>query len=153
MGQIQNWFQESQAGRQCKGRQPRNFYFLQLMLNAHFNPFSGQFPSSTTPISLLSAVQLLRHGASRCQNSGGGGRREPHRRRRLSTAAAVYKFSPIVEGGGEKEDFLSFLLSLLSSPLTDLRFFSMESAPPVKCERSERGRPRSSVRMFDLLSP
>ena len=34
--QIQNWFQESQAGRQSKGRQPRNFDFLQLMLDAHW---------------------------------------------------------------------------------------------------------------------
>ena len=35
--QIQNWFQESQAGRQCKGRQPGNFDFLQLTLNVHCN--------------------------------------------------------------------------------------------------------------------
>ena len=27
--QIQNWFQKSQDGRQCKGAQPSNFYFLQ----------------------------------------------------------------------------------------------------------------------------
>ena len=34
--QIQNWFQESQAGRQGKDRQPRNFDFLQLTLNAQW---------------------------------------------------------------------------------------------------------------------
>ena len=84
------------------------------------------------------------------RTAAGGRGREPQWRRRLSTAAAVYKFSPIVEGGG-RERGLSFFLAI--SPLTDLRFFSKESAPPVKCERSERGRPRSSVRMFDLLSP
>ena len=33
--QIQNWFYRKSKGRQCKGRQPRNFDFLQLMLNAH----------------------------------------------------------------------------------------------------------------------
>ena len=33
--QIQNWFQESQASRQYKGRQPRNFDLLQLTFNAH----------------------------------------------------------------------------------------------------------------------
>ena len=41
--QIQDWFHRKSKGRQCKGRQPRNFDFLQLMLNAHssggkFNP-------------------------------------------------------------------------------------------------------------------
>ena len=35
--QIQNWFQEIQASRQCRGRQPRNFDFLKLTLNAHWD--------------------------------------------------------------------------------------------------------------------
>ena len=29
---LKTGFTESQAGRQCKGRQPRNFDFLQLMM-------------------------------------------------------------------------------------------------------------------------
>ena len=34
--QIQNWFHRKSKGRQCKGRQPRNFDFLQLTLIAHW---------------------------------------------------------------------------------------------------------------------
>ena len=33
--QVQNWFQESHAGRQCKGSRHRSSDFLQLKLNAH----------------------------------------------------------------------------------------------------------------------
>ena len=33
--QIQYWFHRKSKGRQCKGRRPRNFDFLQLILNAH----------------------------------------------------------------------------------------------------------------------
>ena len=35
---IQNWFHRKSQGRQGKGRWPRNFDFLQLMLNAHYFP-------------------------------------------------------------------------------------------------------------------
>ena len=43
--QIQNWFYRKSKGRQCKGRQPRNFDFLQLMLNAHWiGLIQGQKP-------------------------------------------------------------------------------------------------------------
>ena len=48
--QIQNWFQESQVGRQCKGRQPRNFDFLQLTHIAR--SFFLEFQWYTSPSAL-----------------------------------------------------------------------------------------------------
>ena len=50
-------FTESHAGRQCKGRQPRNFDFLQLTLNAH-SSFWGQPYSPTMRTSYMDAPFL-----------------------------------------------------------------------------------------------
>ena len=83
-----------------------------LLLN--FNPLFWPV-SLPPPLPFNSCVTV--HPDAR--TAAGGRGREPQWRRRLSTAAAVYKFSPIVEGGGERERGLSFFraISPLLSPI------------------------------------